>query len=234
MKYWFCIFVLSLFACNKEVVKGKTNTPDRSETTAFRYLALGDSYTIGTAIGVDNSYASMAADSLRTAYSDVDVELRIIAQNGWTTGALQNAMDQEGFKGGYDAVSLLIGVNDQFIGASLVQYKQGLLENINSALAFADGDSSKLFILSIPDYGVTPYGRAHNGNQISASIDVFNALNREVADSQHLQYVNITDISRQAATQPDLVAQDGLHFSAKMHVLWLARVYPQLESRAAQ
>lgn len=234
MKAYLYILLISLMACQKGSDAPAVHAPGSAEKPVFRYLALGDSYTIGTAIGVQNSYAPLALDSLQQQDTTHKMELRVIAKNGWTTLALQQAMEADTDKEEYDAVSLLIGVNDQFSGQSTAQYKQHFIQNIKTALTYAGEDTTKLFVISIPDYGVTPYGRANNGNQISAAIDAFNAVNKSVADSLGISYINITSISRQAATQPHLVASDGLHFSTAMHRLWRPLVYARLEELKAQ
>lgn len=222
------LFVFLVLGCSKQEPAKTLENHEKPATKSFRYLALGDSYTIGTAIGVDKAYPSLVLDSLKRKYPSDSIELKIIAQNGWTTNALQNALNADIDTNLYDAVSLLIGVNDQFSGKSLHSYKTGLLQNIKSALAYVKQDTGRLILISIPDYGVTPYGNRNNGTEISKSIDQFNAVNKQIADSLYIAYVNITDVSRLAQNQSNLVASDGLHFSALMHQLWLPLVYQQL------
>lgn len=191
---------------------------------SFTYLALGDSYTIGTAIGEENSYASLLADSLEHHDSVSSVELDIIARNGWTTVNLLNALDNEKPAHDYDLVSLLIGVNNQYQGQSKLIYRNEFTTLLEQAIQYAGGDTTRIVVLSIPDWGTTPAGAADRST-IAADMDAFNAINKEVAEAMHVTYVDITPVSRTATGRTELVASDQLHFSAEMHALWLSLLY---------
>lgn len=217
-------FLLMLTACQPS---STPPSPPADSGKEIRYLALGDSYTIGTAIGKENSYASLLADSLRGEGHSVDLD--IIAKNGWTTANLIQGIEEENPESNYDLVSLLIGVNNQFQGRSITEYRKQFRQLAETALEKARGDTGRVFILSIPDYGVTPYGKP-NQQSIAKDIDEFNAVNREVSDSLHLAYFNITPLSRLALNGPDLVAKDGLHFSEEMHRLWVESVFSRVGS----
>mgnify|MGYP001944334821 CR=1 FL=1 len=193
-------------------------------TVNASYLALGDSYTIGTAIGVDYSYASMLRDSLEKETSSLNINLEIIAKNGWTTGDLLKALESEKPTSDYNLVSLLIGVNNQYQGRSQNEYRQQFTELLQRAISYAGGDSSRVVVLSIPDWSATPAG-AGRREAVGRDIDEFNAINRQITQSYGVAYVDVTPVSRTALNDASLVASDNLHFSAAMHRLWLQLLF---------
>jgi len=205
---------------------GKTvpNTPAGALAKNVRYLALGDSYTIGTAIGKENSYASLLADSLESRSEIDSVYLKIIAQNGWTTGDLQTGINQTQPDSSFDLVSLLIGVNNQYQKRSLQEYEREFRALLLKSITLAQGRKERVLVLSIPDWGSTPAGAA-NRSQIAQEIDAFNAVNQALSDSLGVSYYNITPISRTAVQDSSLVANDDLHFSKEMHALWLNKIF---------
>ncbi|HXA00599.1 MAG TPA: SGNH/GDSL hydrolase family protein [Cytophagaceae bacterium] len=184
------------------------------------YLALGDSYTIGQSVSASERYPVILADRL----SDADVSVappRIIATTGWTTNNLKNGIISAGIdKNKYDVVSLLIGVNNQFQGRSITEYKTQFTELLQMSISFAYGNKDKVFVISIPDYGYTPFGH-NNQAKISSSIDQFNAVNKAIVDSMGIKYFDITSISRNGLLDPELVAGDGLHPSGKQYQQWV-------------
>lgn len=195
------------------------NTPIVTSSDTLTYLALGDSYTIGESVPVDKRYPIQLADSL-VADSDTYKDVRIIAQTGWTTDELQSGIaSATNLKDTYDLVSLLIGVNNQFRGWSLEEYKVEFRALLEKAIEFAGNDKNKVFVVSIPDYAYTPYG---NGDpNISQGIDDFNAANKAITDELEVKYFNITSISREGLSKPFLVANDGLHPSGEQYNRWI-------------
>ncbi len=189
----------------------------------FTYLALGDSYTIGTAIGKQNAYPALLVDSMKkdlpNFYADVDV----IAKNGWTTRDLLNGISKKKPKGPYDLVSLLIGVNNQYQHLSKSEYKTEFTELLEKSIALAGGKKENVFVISIPDYGVCTVA-VDNLESISPDIDAFNEINKSVAEAYGVSYVDITEISRTAKGNESFIASDGLHFSSKMHELWVQEI----------
>ena len=220
----------SLFSCAKkqspvdEPVTTNTtiipvqSTIPSSSTDTITYLALGDSYTIGQSVDVKDSfpfqlYTKMAAAGVQKP--------TIIAQTGWTSDNLINAINTSGITGKkYDIVTLLIGVNDQYQGLSQTNYRTKFVQLLNTSIAFAKGNKSRVFVLSIPDYGVTPYANGQ-GASISPQIDQFNDINREESARAGVNYINITPISKNAATDLSLLANDSLHPSAIMYAQWV-------------
>lgn len=208
----------------------KTDTSVNTSDNALHYLALGDSYTIGESIPADQSYPNLLASAL-TARKHLVSSPTIIAVTGWTTDDLINAISQADLTGKkYDLVTLLIGVNDQYQHLSQDNYKVKFKQVLNTAIDFAGGNKDHVFVLSIPDWGVTPFA-AGQGSVISPQIDQFNAINKQISIVAGVNYLDITPISRKAATDRDLVAGDGLHPSAKMYSEWVKLLEPMVAEK---
>ena len=218
---------LATSSCSKSEPVSDDNPMETEKS--LNYLALGDSYTIGTAIGSEKAYPAQLKDSLVLRGSADEIRLQVIAKNGWTTGALINGVSNAQLDSVYDLVSLLIGVNNQYQGRSLFEYRSEFRFLLEEALRLTGYDTNRVFVMSIPDYGVTPAGSG-NAMQIAQAIDQFNNVNREIADSLLVRYFNITEISRTAAQDPSLVANDGLHFSSAMHTLWVRSLIDEVDS----
>ncbi|RZL50932.1 MAG: SGNH/GDSL hydrolase family protein [Pedobacter sp.] len=199
-----------------------TNTPNSALPT---YLALGDSYTIGESVPEKESFPFQLVAQLKTAGFNFSTP-KIVAKTGWTTGELQTAIKAENLSSNYDIVTLLIGVNNQYRGDSQTQYKKEFVELLNAAIGFAKGNKSRVFVVSIPDWGVTPFGKGSGRNiqTIAAEIDAFNAINKQETLAAGVSYTEITTASRNAFTDVKLVANDGLHPSGKMYADWAAKV----------
>ncbi|MEO9254539.1 MAG: SGNH/GDSL hydrolase family protein [Tepidiformaceae bacterium] len=191
-----------------------------------RFLALGDSYTIGERVGADERWPVQLAAMLRAAGVPVS-EPEIIARTGWTTDELEAGIGDVRPIGGFALVSLLIGVNNQFRGASADEYRAQFKQLLARAIAFAAGEAERVIVVSIPDWGATPFAEGMDRNRIGEEIDAFNAINRDEAASAGARYVNITPGSKLALTDAALVADDGLHPSAKMYRMWAEAVLPK-------
>jgi lysophospholipase L1-like esterase len=204
------------------------NNKDTTTTVAadsLNYLALGDSYTIGEAVPANESFPYLLQVEMGLQKHPVKVP-KIIAVTGWTTDNLISAIDRSGINGKkYDVVTLLIGVNDQFQHISQDNYKIKFAQVLNTAINFANGNKTRVFVLSIPDYGVTPFAGGNEAS-IGPEIDQFNAINKEISLKAGVNYIDITGISRQAANDPNLIANDGLHPSPKMYQLWVDQLLP--------
>ncbi|TAK13331.1 MAG: SGNH/GDSL hydrolase family protein [Anaerolineae bacterium] len=194
------------------------------DETTLRYLALGDSYTIGESVEIAERWPEQLAARLEPNAGTLEVE--IIARTGWTTAELNAGIDARKPEGPYDLVSLLIGVNNQYRGYALEEYRVEFAALVNRAIEFAGGDTRRVIVLSIPDWGVTPFAGGRDAGKISAEIDAFNAAAREVSEGLGVAFIDITDISREAAARPELLAEDGLHPSGAMYGLWVEHVYP--------
>ena len=154
-----------------------------------------------------------------------------MASTGWTTGDLSRALDGEVINNGdYNLVSLLIGVNNQYRGNSLDEYRQEFTILLDRAIAYAGGNSDRVFVISIPDWGVTPFGQlVGNPKEIAEEIDGFNAANQAITESKQVRYFYITPISREALNDRALIASDGLHPSGKMYTRWVEMMLPEIE-----
>ncbi|MEQ9593389.1 MAG: SGNH/GDSL hydrolase family protein [Cyclobacteriaceae bacterium] len=186
------------------------------------YLALGDSYTIGESVAENERWPVQLAHAL-TERGTAVAKPQIIAVTGWRTDNLKNGIEIAQLKSTYDMVSLLIGVNNQYQGKSIEEYATEYEELLNMAIKFAGDDRSRVFVVSIPDYGYTPFGEPKK-DTISAEIDAFNNVNKEITESYGVSYFNITDISREGLKDPALVADDKLHPSGKQYTMWVERI----------
>lgn len=197
-----------------------------SETNR-KFLALGDSYTIGESVAENERWPVQLADALRKKGIAIAAP-HIIATTGWRTDDLKRAIVAADPARDQGLVSLLIGVNNQYQGKSAVSYAPEFEELLNMAIVFAGNNKSKVFVVSIPDYGYTPFGKEKQ-ESISKAIDEFNAVNRSITEKYGVQYFYITDISRKGLDDPALVAQDGLHPSGKMYAEWVEIIAQDLK-----
>ena len=186
--------------------------------TAIRYLALGDSYTIGESVNESERWPVQLAGLLENHGFKIDVT--IIARTGWTTDELWDGIQAREISPPYDLVSLLIGVNNQYRGRDLEEYRESFVFLLNKSIEYAGGDPSRVFVLSIPDWGVTPFAGSRDTEQIGREIDQFNTVNRDETEKAGAHYVDITPTSRQALHNPSLIAEDGLHPSGSMYAGW--------------
>ena len=225
------LLLMIIVGCGAETaVSTPTTQPAPTMTSIpterpYRYLALGDSYTIGESVPVADRWPVQLVAALR-AQGLAIADPEIIAKTGWTTAELANGIDQAQAQGPYDLVSLLIGVNNQYRGLSQEQYREEFVELLDTAVAFANNDPNRVFVVSIPDWGVTPFGQRRDSEEVSAAIDAFNAINRAETENRGIVYIDITPISQQAIDNRTLIADDGLHPSGKMYRLWVEEMQP--------
>jgi acyl-CoA thioesterase I len=197
---------------------------------SIRILALGDSYTIGQSIEQKLSWPYQLKDSLETNNIKV-IETAVIARTGWTTQGLKKAITEEYFANEYDMVGLLIGVNNQFQGLSISDYKEDFEYLLLKAISLVGYREKNVFVLSIPDYGVTPVGEYYGSDRVSEEIDEFNKINYEIARRYKITYFDVTTISKTASYDRRLIASDNLHFSGKMYTKWVQLILPHILSR---
>jgi len=216
--------------CKKQSAETTPQIIAPPDTTTQHYLALGDSYTIGQAVPPNDSYPIQLAAAL-TRGGFKTPSPTIIAVTGWTTDDLIFGIANNNIANNkYQVVTLLIGVNDQYDGLTQSHYRTNFITLLHTAINFAGGDSTRVFVLSIPDYGVTPFGKARQ-SYISPEIDQFNAINEEESIKAGVNYLDITGISREAANDLTLVASDGLHPSGIMYTLWVNQLAPMITER---
>lgn len=189
------------------------------------YLALGDSYTIGESVAEDMRWPVQLAARLRADGRDIDAP-ELVARTGWTTGELAAAIRGRTLRPRYELVSLLIGVNNQYRGLPIDAYRSEFRALLGVAVAHAGGHAGRVLVVSIPDWGVTPFAEGRDRAAIGRDIDAFNAVAKAEAAHRGARWVEITDLSRDAARDSALVASDGLHPSAAMYRSWLPRLLP--------
>ena len=192
----------------------------------IRYLALGDSYTIGESVAENERWPNQLAGLLRT--NDISTELTIIARTGWTTDELWQGIQAREINPPYELVSLLIGVNNQYRGLDIAEYREEFVFLLSKAIEYAGGEAQRVIVLSIPDWGVTPFAKSRDSKKIATEINLFNSINREESERTGVYYVDITPGSRQAVTDSALIAADGLHPSGKMYAEWAELAYPEV------
>ena len=193
----------------------------------MRYLALGDSYTIGEGVAPDGRWPVQLARALRAdgvALDDPD----IIAATGWTTDELDAAIDAAQPAHDHALVSLLIGINNQYRGRDVDEYRHQFAALLERAIGFAGGRSERVLVLSIPDWGVTRYGHA-SGRDLAAiarELDAFNAAAHDICTARGVAFVDITPVSRDRGAAPGMLADDGLHPSVAMYSRWTQLALP--------
>ncbi|MFD2285531.1 SGNH/GDSL hydrolase family protein [Pedobacter petrophilus] len=199
------------------------------------YLALGDSYTIGEAVTQQESFPFQLQKLLKEKSIAV-ASPKIMATTGWTTDELQNAIKQASLTTKYDFVTLLIGVNNQYRDYPIDTYKKEFAALLQTAIDFANGRKDRVFVVSIPDWGATPFAKSSPKSQeaIAAEIDSFNAANRDITITTGVSYTDITSASRNAVTDLTLIAPDGLHPSGKMYADWALELLPKVLNALTQ
>ncbi len=183
------------------------------------YLALGDSYTIGESVPAVQSFPYQLSTALNKANFKA-ADPVIIARTGWTTDELIREINARAITQKFDVVTLLIGVNNQYRKYYIDTYRTEFAQLLNTALVYANGNKKRVFVVSIPDWGVTPFADGQDRGQIANEINAYNAINKEESEKAGVNYTDITPISRQSVTDKSLVANDGLHPSGKMYSLW--------------
>lgn len=197
-------------------------------TRGVSFLSLGDSYTIGESVPEANRWSVLLAEMLRKdglAVAPPD----IIARTGWTTADLVDGIGQSSKKNTYGLVSLLIGVNNQYRGQSIDRYRTEFRSLLSTSVKFARGNKNRVFVLSTPDWGVSPFGKGSDRDRIAREIDAFNAVAKEECEKAGILFIDITPISRTGLNDPSMFASDDLHFSGKMYGLWAKEALPKVK-----
>jgi len=219
--------VILIFSCAK---KGSFPVQMPNQTNmAHSYLALGDSYTIGESVLPSENFPAQTVQMLiQLGYDFKSPE--IVAKTGWTTDELQNNINNHTFTPPYDIVTLLIGVNNQYRGRPVNTYKPEFENLLKQAIQFGDGKADHVFVLSIPDWGVTPFAAGRDRDQIAKEIDEYNAANKTISENYKVNYIDITPWTREAAIDLSLLAADGLHPSAKEYKRWSEKLADKIKA----
>jgi len=219
------VFILLL---NTYYLIPSNNMSDKNHTM----LCLGDSYTIGQSVSEDERFPMQAVNLLEKDGIHFD-KPHIIAKTGWTTDELIHAIDEAKVSGTYDCVTLLIGVNNQYRGYDKEVYRKEFDGLLQTALKYAGSNHDHVFVISIPDWGVTPFGasdtKGRSAAQIGKEIDEYNAINKEASLKLKVHYTDINPISKKAAQDPSLIADDNLHPSGKMYAEWAKLLAQEME-----
>lgn len=189
----------------------------------YSYLAIGDSYTIGEQVPFAENFPNKAVQLLRkTGFAFHAAE--IIAKTGWTTDELSNAIENTVTFDNYDIVSLLIGVNNQYRGRSASEFKIEFEHLLQKAIQFAANKPYRVFVLSIPDWGVTPFAEGREGEKIAAEIDEYNYICETSAKEFQANFIDITVSQRKDGNKAEFLAPDGLHPSEKEYNKWALKL----------
>jgi lysophospholipase L1-like esterase len=223
------LFFLMTFLPSCMQNRNEEVSPSKENKTKIRYLALGDSYTIGQSVPLAHNFPNQLRTVLVTDQY-VMPEVKIIATTGWRTDNLKNAIAAAALPDTFDLVTLLIGVNNQYQGFTVQSYEPEFMELLEIAIQKAGGKKEHVIVLSIPDYGATPFGQ-NNAAEIGMEIDQYNLANKRISDSLGVTYLDITPISREAKTNAALIASDNLHPSALMYERWVELLTPLVKQK---
>lgn len=191
--------------------------------TAYSYLALGDSYTIGEQVPFEDNFPNQTVQLLRrSGFAFYGAE--IVAKTGWTTDELNNAIENTTTLNSYDVVSLLIGVNNQYRGRSVAEFKVEFEHLLQRAIQFADNKPYRVFVLSIPDWGVTPFAEGRDRKQVAEEIDAYNHVCKTSAKQFLTHFINITPSQRKDGQEKEFLAGDGLHPSGLEYKKWAVKL----------
>ncbi len=197
-----------------------------------KYLALGDSYTIGEAVRTEESFPGQLVALLQANDHPVE-QWRVIAKTGWTTDELIQAIDEaekiDPIACDQDLVTLLIGVNNQYRGRPVTEFASSFQEVLNRAIGYAGNLPDRVRVLSIPDWGVTPFAADRNRTEIAEQIDAYNEQKRSRCAQAGVSYIYITDLTREASNNPALITTDGLHPAGIDYLRWAKRVWSSLK-----
>jgi lysophospholipase L1-like esterase len=228
------IFASLAFACSSDPAPVPAPAPVppvvSMPTSSISYLALGDSYTIGEGAPATDRWPVQLAEMARAQGLGL-ASPDIIARTGWTTAELQAAIAGSGnHRTDYGLVSLLIGVNNQYRGQSMDLYRSEFRQLLATAVAYAGGAKGHVLVLSIPDWGQSPFGRGYNQAQIAREIDQFNAVAQAECQQAGVAFVSITDFTRGATGDASQFTTDGLHYTGPHMRLWVQRALPVVQT----
>lgn len=222
--------ILLFIACSKqEVVTTVDNVIEEKKIEQVTYLALGYSYTIGESLVTKKSFPKQLEKRLEDDL-DIKIQTKIIAQTGWRTDNLLDAIATADLDTSYDFVTLLIGVNNQFQGVAFDVYEKEFSELLELAIKFADNNPKRVVVVSIPDWSYTPFGQNRDGENISSEIGDYNSFAKSKAEASAVSFIEITDITREGLDKPELVAGDGLHPSEEAYKLFVDRIAPKISA----
>jgi len=213
------IVTLCSFIGQQPIASNHSINMNPHDTTTLHYLALGDSYTIGEMVPADQSYPNQVAALLTKKWLHINAPT-IIAKTGWRTDELIHGIESANLTQKFDIVTLLIGVNNQYQNKDTAIYRAEFVQLLKTSIVFAKDNKHHVFVLSIPDWGVTPFANGRNLEKIAAEIDAYNRINKEESKKAGVNYINITSFYRDMGDDPAYLASDKLHPSGKMYEKW--------------
>lgn len=220
MRRFAVLFIyVALLACQKPA---GSEMLAKDDSTSISWLALGDSYTIGQGVNASERFPAQTLDLLKMRKIKT-AQLTYVATTGWTSAELDKSIIGQNLPN-YDFVTVLIGVNDQFQGIDTSVYSKNFKSILNRAIQLTRGERQHVLVLSIPDYSLTPVGKFLDTLKIKREIDLFNRLNKNLANNFKCQYLDITVLGREAKANPAWVAKDGLHPSAIAYNNWAEQI----------
>lgn len=222
MKLWSLLLFIGLVSCDKDQTVVFYGDENRRQ---INYLALGDSYTIGQSVCTTCRFPEQLKSNLQATYPNNPFLLQVVAKTGWTTTNLLTEINLVNPSTNFDLVTLLIGVNNQYQNRPFSLYETEFPQLVAKAVTLANGDKTNVIVVSIPDYAYTPFGQG--AVNITTAIDQYNAFAKNYCTENQITFVNITDISRLGLSQPELVANDGLHPSELAYSKFVERILPR-------
>lgn len=223
--FYFLICINIISVAQNETSKHTKMPHSKTEMTAF--LALGDSYTIGESVSVENRWPNILAREL-VSHDIALNEVTIVAKTGWTTDELMSHLKNTNISGNYDLVGLCIGVNNQYRGRSAEEFRTQFSAALDMAVAYAKNNVENVFVLSIPDWSVVPFAEGRDLKKIRKEINSYNKIKKEVTQAKNCTFIDITRVSRKAKHEKKYVARDSLHFSGSMHELWVTEIIKKM------
>lgn len=226
----FCLWLfISCAKSNLGGVNAASTTTVPSFTDSINYLALGDSYTIGTSVDVIDAYPNQTFTLLKGANFKMN-SIQIIAKNGWTADDLKNAIANADKKSIYHIVTILIGVNNQYQGKPIKDFEPVFLSILKSAIELTGNKPKRVFVISIPDWGITPFASGRDKKEIAKEIDAYNLICEKNVKAQGTNFINITDAYRLDGFKTEYLAFDGLHPSRLEYTKWAIKLSQQIKN----
>jgi len=211
----------------------KPMTENPSDSDQLTYLALGDSYTIGEGVSDGFRYPVQLVEKLNSETEKPWAAAKVIARTGWTVDELEQGIYSADIQGkNYDLVTLSIGVNNQYRGLPITKFEKEFENMLLRAISFAGVNSKHVMVLSIPDWGVTPFATqsGRDKSKIAEEIDGYNQIKAEICEKHKVTFIDITAQYRNLGVQPEMLAADELHPSAKMYELWTEKLYEHVKT----
>lgn len=222
--------ILTLGVVLSSFMISEKDMPEKSKP--FTYLALGDSYTIGEGVEEKDRYPVQLITALNKIDQNSWSSPQVIAKTGWTVDELEVGINQsQTDEQGYDLVTLLIGVNNQYRGRPVADFEKDFEAMLRRAIDFARGQKDHVVVLSIPDWGVTPFAVSRNSDQIKVAreIDAYNSAKKAICDRYEVVFIDITEDYRAIGAKPEMVVEDQLHPSALVYKRWTEKLLTEVQ-----